>query len=124
MDVIVNIGEKFDKDVKKFPTNLQKQIEKKVTHLIKLLQEGLNTSSHLSKIHNYQIGLNMDVSLYVLKVNKDLRVILTSEEDPLFNEHILTLVKIVKHNDLDVTFKNIAESIIQSVRNKDNKGNG
>lgn len=124
MDVRIDIDKKFDKDLKKLSSLDQNTIAKKINQLIDLLKDNQNTSNHLHKIHKFHFGANLDSSLYVLKTNKDLRVILTSEEDPLFGEHILTLLRIVKHDDLDKTFRGIAESFNQSFLFKGGKENG
>ena len=114
MDVRIDIDKKFDKDLKKISSLDQNTIAKKINQVVELLKDNQNTSSHLNKIHKFHFGGNLDSSLYVLKINKDLRIILTSEEDPLFDEHILTLLRIVKHDDLDKTFRGLAESFNQS----------
>ncbi len=124
MDVRIDIEKKFDKDIKKLSSLDQTTISKKINQLIELLKEEKNTSAHLHKIHKFSIGGNLDSSLYVLKINKDLRIILTSEDDPLFNEHILTLLRVVRHDDLDKTFRGLAESFNQSFLFKGGKENG
>lgn len=124
MDVRIDIEKKFDKDIKKLSSLDQTVISKKINQLVDLLKEEKNTSTYLYKIHKFSIGGNLDSSLYVLKINKDLRIILTSEEDPLFNEHILTLLRVVRHDDLDKIFRGISESFNQSFLFKGGKENG
>lgn len=124
IDVRIDIDKKFDKDLKNLTSVEKNLIEKKVNLVIDLMRAKQSTSHHLSKIHKFHFGADMDSSIYALKVNKDLRIILTSEEDPLFNEHILTLLRVVKHDDLDKTFRGIGESLNQSFLNKGGNQNG
>jgi mRNA-degrading endonuclease YafQ of YafQ-DinJ toxin-antitoxin module len=124
MDVRIDIEKNFDNDIKKLSSWNQTVISKKINQLIDLLKEEKNTSSHLYKVHKFSIGGNLDSSLYVLKINKELRIILTSEEDPLFNEHIITLLRVVRHDDLDKTFRGLAEAFNQSFLFKVGKENG
>jgi mRNA-degrading endonuclease YafQ of YafQ-DinJ toxin-antitoxin module len=124
IDVRIDIDKKFDKDLKKLTSVEKSMIEKKINLIIDLIRAEQSTSQHLSKIHKFHFGADMDSSLYVLRVNKDLRIILTSEEDPLFNEHILTLLRVVRHDDLDKTFKGIGESLFQSFLNRGGQENG
>ena len=124
MDVRINIDKKFDKDTRRLSGVEMKTLKQKVNLLVDLVRGGLDTSAHLSKLYSYSFGMDLDSSLYVMKINKTLRLVLTSEEDPLFNEYILTLMRVVKLDDLDKVFKGIAESLNQQFLNKGGRKNG
>lgn len=124
MDVRIDIDKKFDKDLKKLSAKDNDTIAKKLNHLIELIRTGQNTSSRLFKLHKIHFQENLDSSLYVFKVNTDLRILLTSEEDPLFDEHILTLLRVVHHKDLEKIYSGLAQSLYQSFINKRNDLNG
>ncbi|MBS1503356.1 MAG: hypothetical protein JST32_14905 [Bacteroidetes bacterium] len=114
MDVRIDIDQKFERDIRKLTPSDNKVVENKINHLIGLIRADQKLSNHLSKIHKYKIGEDFDGSLFSFRVNKGLRILLTSEEDPIFNEHILTLLRIVKVDELEKTFKSLAESFNQS----------
>lgn len=128
MDVRVDIEKNFDRDVKKLPLLEQTMIEQKVNQLIERLKAGSKdkTALRLSKLKmkNPLVQMGMDSSLYVLKIHKDLRVILTSEADPLFDEHILTLLNVVPVKELESVFKGLAESFSQSFLNGRRQNHG
>jgi len=56
-------------------------------------------------------------SLYALRVNKDIRIILTVDDDPLFDQILITLLHVVRHSNLNKVFNGIAESIYQNTLN-------
>ena len=119
MEVRIDITKAFEKDLGKFSTQEQSAISKKINHLIELIRSENSTSSHLYRLHKINLIENLESSLYIFKVNKDIRIILTSENDPLFDEHLLTLLKIVRHKDLEKSFKSVSESIYQSLIHKE-----
>lgn len=114
MDVRINIEKRFDKDIKKVSSVEQAAVAKRINQIIDLLREGQNTSNYMHRMNKAFNGSSLGSSLYVLKVNKDLRIILASEEDPLFDEHVLTLLRLAKHDDLEKTMRGVLESINQS----------
>lgn len=62
------------------------------------------------------LGLDeYESSLYVLKASQKIRVILSIDEDPIFNRVVLTLFRAVRHDDLDAAQKDIAESLYQGL---------
>ncbi|AUD06509.1 hypothetical protein [Spirosoma pollinicola] len=124
MDVVINEEEKFEKDFNKLSLKDRVVVGKKIDFIIELIRSGQNTSNHIFKLHKIHFPNNLDSSLYVLRINRDIRIILTSEKDPLFGEHILTLFRVVRHQDLDKTYSSLAESLYQSSFNKENKQDG
>jgi len=118
MEVRINITKGFEKDLGKLTSQEQSAIKKKLNYLIELIRSGNSTSSHLYRLHKIHLIEKLESSLYIFKVNKDIRIILTSENDPLFDEHLLTLLKVVRHKDLEKSFKSVSESIYQSLIHK------
>ena len=119
MEVRINITKGFEKDLGKLTSQEQSTVKKKLNYLIELIRSGNSTSSHLYRLHKIHLIEKLESSLYIFKVNKDIRIILTSENDPLFDEHLLTLLKVVRHKDLEKSFKSVSESIYQSLIHKE-----
>jgi hypothetical protein len=46
-------------------------------------------------------------------------VILAIDEDPIFEQIILTLFRVFKHGDLEKVYKSIAESLYQEFQHQD-----
>ena len=58
-------------------------------------------------------------SLYVLKVLEKLSVILTIDEDPIFDQYIVTLFRAVKQDKLNRAYQSVAESLYQELTHTD-----
>ncbi|MFZ2725782.1 MAG: hypothetical protein WAX77_06010 [Methylococcaceae bacterium] len=56
-------------------------------------------------------------SLYVLKINRNLRAILAIDEDPIFEQVIFTLFRVVKVDEIEKAYKGVAESLYQNFIN-------
>ena len=126
MEIQIDITKDFDKDLKKLTAIENKTTTIKINSLIDLIRSGQRTRNLLNSLNKLpKIKMNdFDSSLYIYKINKTLRVILTLEDDPLFNQKILTLLRIINHSKLELTFKGLQESIYQSIINKGEKKNG
>jgi mRNA-degrading endonuclease YafQ of YafQ-DinJ toxin-antitoxin module len=114
MEVIINISEIFDKDLNNFSSEKQSLIKNKLNYLISLIKEDNSTQGYLCSLKEINLKEDLESSLYIFKVDKDTRIILTSENDTLFEEHILTLFRIVCKKDLDNSYKEVASSLYKS----------
>ena len=114
MDVRVDIESKFDKDIKKLSQKENEIISKRINYLINIIREGDNVSSHIRKLPNVIFPNGISTSLHVFRVGMNLRILLTFEEDPLFDEFVLTLFRAVRKSDLELVYKGLAQSLYQS----------
>ena len=48
-------------------------------------------------------------SLYTLRVNPDIRLVLTVDEDPVFGQTLFTLFRAVRHGELARAYRSIAQ---------------
>lgn len=124
MDVRIDISKKFENGLKKRSAVEQEQIKAKLNFLIELFREGKKTGGLLYRTQKIPLPKGMTSSLFVFMVNKDIRIILTSEKDPLFGEHILTLITLANPHELNSAFKGVAESLYHGMLNGKNIGNG
>jgi hypothetical protein len=60
-----------------------------------------------------------DSTLYVLKVSEALNVILTVDEDSIFEQVIFTLFRAIQYDDLDKAHKSVAEALYQDFLRQD-----
>ena len=109
---------KFEKELGKFPLKEKSRIILKLNQYSQLLE----TKSEDFYKHAYQpVKLKLtgddESSLYALRVNKDIRIILTVDDDPLFDQILITLLHVVRHSNLNKVFNGIAESIYQNTLN-------
>lgn len=76
------------------------------------------------KLRRLQLPLSIDgydFSLYILEVSQGLTVILTVDEDPIFEQIIFTLFRVVEQDDLDRAYQNVAKSLYQDLLTHDRK---
>ena len=118
MDVQIDITKEFDKDLKKATKSDNQMISKKINYLIDLIRDNQKIGRHLYRLHRIPSMDNLDSSLYVYKINTTIRVIMTFEDDPLFDQKVIPLLRVVHHDKLENTFKGLQESIYQSYLNQ------
>lgn len=120
VNVLIEITKSFDKDIK----NLSQLEQDKVKQRINSLIESFRVTGRireLYRIRKIRLPLNLTSSLFICKIDVELRMILTFEDDPLFSRKILTLFHLVKRKDLDKSFKSIEESLYQDLLNSKNE---
>ena len=118
MSILFQSSDKFENDLKSF----QAKDREKIISKINFYCSGADVDPTLFRQHAYrpiQIFLPSDLksSLYTLRINKDLRVILTLEDDPLFDQTIVTLLRVVRHDSLEKAFRGIAGSLYHGQAN-------
>ena len=114
MNILFESIKKFEKELSKFPQREKTQIILKLNQYSQLL----NSDSREFYKHAYQpLKMNFvdgdESSLYVLQVSRDVRIIMTIDDDPLFDQILITLLHVVRHSNLEKVFKSIAESLYQ-----------
>ena len=53
-------------------------------------------------------------SLYSLRVGRDIRLIVTVDEDPVFAQTLVTLFRAVHHNELDRAYRSVASGLYRN----------
>lgn len=114
MSTLFQASEKFEKDIKSF----QKKERERITSKINLYCSDFENNPSTFRQHSYRpfkviLPSDQGSSLYALRIDRDIRVILTLEDDPLFDQTIVTLLRVVRHDSLDNAFRGIAESLYQ-----------
>jgi len=114
MELVFKATEKFENDLKRLDSRNRSRVINKINAICSLLQ---NHPSAFFK-HAYRpliphLAKGLKSSMYTLRIDKDIRVILTVDEDPIFEQNIVTLMRIVRHGELNKTFRNIAEVLYQ-----------
>jgi mRNA-degrading endonuclease RelE of RelBE toxin-antitoxin system len=114
MDILFESTNKFEKELKKFPPKEKNLIGRKINYYCTLLRDNPEQFyKNAYKPFHIKLLNEYESSLYALKINKDIRVILTVDEDPLFEQVIFTLLHVVRHSSLEKTYRSIAESLYQ-----------
>ena len=124
MELQFDITRRFEKDMDR----LSKDDQRRIAVSIDKYAAGFDVDRGDSTHHIYQPHMSplpegFDSSLYVLRATQQIRVILTIENDPLFDRKLVTLIRVVKHDLLDRAFNSIVESLYQQLRSG-GQGNG
>lgn len=112
--IVVEVTDSFERDLKNLDPQKQKKINNKIESIIKLLQ-----NDDLSSLHHYLNKVRIislpkyTSSMYSLRASSDLRVLLFIEDDPIFNQKVLTLLCVSQHKDMNKAIKSLAESYYQ-----------
>jgi len=105
------ITNKFEKDLIKFDSDDKNKITESINNCSLLTQKKKIRANQLYQPHDIKLVGNLDSSLYVLKVSPKIRVLLTIDEDPLFDKVIITLLRVVKTDKTEKTFMSLSESL-------------
>ncbi|MEY2979149.1 MAG: hypothetical protein RLZZ435_3288 [Cyanobacteriota bacterium] len=120
VDVLIESTKSFEKDLDKLSGDEKIAAVTKINDCASLFPNQKSDGYRKLRRIPLSLGLNgYESSLYTLKVSQKLRVILTVDEDPIFGQVIFTLFRVVKHDDLDKTYRGIAESLYQEILHHD-----
>lgn len=114
MELQFDITRRFEKDLKRLTPKDQDRVAASIDKYASIFDiERGDPTRHIYQPHRILLPEGLDSSLYVLRATDQIRVILTIEDDPLFGRKVVTLIRVVKHDDLDRAFNSIAESLYQ-----------
>lgn len=116
MELVFEVNKRFEKDMDKFEKREQAKIIEKLNHYCSFLLTDKSTFySHVHKPCVFMLRDDLQQSLYSMRISVDIRVIMTIDEDPLFDQIVITLFRVVRHDQLEKAFKSIGESLYQEL---------
>lgn len=115
MNIEFRVEQRFEKELEKYNKSEKKKIIEKINFFADCAEnDNLELAyHHLHKLKIPEIENFIDTTLYSYKIDKKLRLIILFDEDPLFDQIIVTLLRIVSPDDYNKVFKSIAESLYQ-----------
>ena len=114
MEVQFDITRRFEKDLNALSKEGQRRIALSIDRYASSFDaERGEPSEHIYQPHKILLPEGLDSSLFVLRATPKIRVILTIEDDPLFDRKLITLIRVVKHDELDRAFHSISKSLYQ-----------
>jgi len=117
MELHFDITRRFEKDLKRLSTEDKRRVTASINMYAATFDVDRGDVSHqIYQPQKIALPEGVDSSLYVLRATQQIRVILTIENDPLFDRKLVTLIRVVKHDELDRAFNSIAESLYQDLR--------
>lgn len=116
VDVLIEATRKFEKDLDRLSEAARAVVIKKINDCA-----GRFPTQKADGYRELQSPLipsdlnGYESSLYTLKVSRELRAILTVDEDPIFGQVVFTLFRVVRHDDLNQASKSVAASLYQEL---------
>ena len=112
MDIQVEITEVFDKSYKKIPLHKRKLIGDKINQLVVNLQNGNKRSWIRPRDLVFPENIKKSQStLYIFRATPEYRVVVSLDDDPLFNQKVLTLFDITKHDSIAMCFMAVTNKL-------------
>jgi len=118
MKILIESTDKFEKDLKKLTEKDKLLVVNKINYYTELFVE--HKDAFYNKLIHSPLSFTYldeyESSLYILKFSQHLKAIITVDEDPIFEQTIFTLFRVVNSDKIDQAFSSIAESIYQELK--------
>lgn len=116
MDIVFESTEEFEQDLKTYSEAEQSLILQQLhENSLLLLTDKSCRERKLHQFYSFEFNENYGSSLYSFIVNYYLRVIVTIDEDPLFNRVIMTLFRVTDSQNAAKIYQQVGQSIYQSL---------
>ncbi|MEA5421030.1 hypothetical protein VB712_17530 [Spirulina sp. CCNP1310] len=120
MDVLIESTQDFEKDLKSLSDPERNIAIQKINDCAALFPEHQSNGYRKLRRICLPSGLSgYESSVFTLRVSQKLRVILAVDEDPIFDQFIFTLFRVVKRDEIEQVYRGIAESLYQEIRHHD-----
>lgn len=116
MDVLIESTKHFEQDLDQLSQDHRKAVIQIINDFANLFPD--NDSSAYKKLDQPSVPLDLngyDSSLYVLRALGKLRIILTVDEDPIFDQVILNLFRVVDRESVETSYQDIAKALYQEI---------
>ncbi|AFZ34896.1 hypothetical protein Sta7437_1329 [Stanieria cyanosphaera PCC 7437] len=116
MDVVIESTKSFEKDLGELGKEEKATAIKTINDCVSLFPTQKTAVYHKLRRLPLPSDINgYESSLFTLRVSDKLRIILTIDEDPIFDRVIFTLFRLFKRADLGKAYKGVAESLYQEL---------
>ena len=115
-EVTIDYTKAYMKDLRKFTPQEKNKIDQKINRMVDLyLTHPEHFYQNIIKLNRRIPGADaMESSLYVYKLDRKIRLIFSIDEDPIFDQLLITLFRMVRPDNLEKAFRSIASSLYQS----------
>lgn len=118
MEILIESTKEFEQDLEAFTKPEQSDLIKEMNQYFQGFlhqQEFLFQNGCLQQLKKIQLNNNYDSSLYSLSINSEIRVILTIDEDPIFDRIIITLFRLVESAKASEAYSDVAKSLYKNL---------
>ena len=78
------------------------------------VRPGPGSFSKVYRPVQIQLKGGLGSSLYSLRAGRDIRLILTVDDDPVFGQTLATLFRVVQHDELERAYRSIAQLLYRN----------
>lgn len=116
MKLVIESTKKFEEELQAFNETEKLLIIEKMNQYFQMLSaDKVSFYRRLDQVKKLRLINQYDSSLYTLKINNKIRLILTIDEDPIYDQTIITLFRVVKISDISKAYDSVAESLYQDL---------
>jgi len=120
---IVNITfhstEDFEKDLQSFDVATRQKIARHINQVAQEFVEDKKAfARHARKPCSVKLNNGYDSSLYSVKAEPNVRILLTVDDDPIFEQVIITLMRAVKRSQSREAFGSVLETLNQHLNGR------
>ena len=116
VDILIESTIAFEQDFGELSSEMNIAVMESVNHCARFFPSQKHFAYDLLQRLPLRSQLNgYESSLYVLKVVEKLSVILAIDEDPIFDQVILTLFRAVEQDELNRAYQSVAELLYQEI---------
>jgi hypothetical protein len=120
MDILIESTKEFEIDLGKLTKEGKTLTVQKINDCASLFLTQKAEVYRRFNCPSLLCGLNgYESSLYTLQVSERLWLILAVDEDPLFDQVIFTLFRVIKHGDLAYAYQDVRELLYQDILSHD-----
>ena len=116
MELIFESTKKFEKDLASLPEQDIRRVVAALNQYGVVVRDNPTTPYPKAfQPHIPQLKDGLDATLYALRIGRDIRAILTVDDDPLFDQVIIRLLRVVRHEKLERAYKGLSEFLYQDL---------
>ena len=122
MELLFESTNRFEKDLKSFDKLDKKRIVNALNQYGSKVRDDPSVTPHrVRPLRIPQLKDVLDTTLYELRVSPKIRVILTLDEDPIFDQVIIGLLRVARRDKMKNMVSGLWQSLYQNMWNKDAK---
>ncbi|WP_295990268.1 hypothetical protein [Rugamonas sp.] len=111
MNLQFDIARRFEEDLERLSPRDRERVATSIDRHAAVFDAGsLGAMRRIYQPQKILLPEGLQSSLFVLRVSEEVRVILTIEEDPLFDRKVITLLRVVRRDQVDRSYLAVSES--------------
>jgi hypothetical protein len=114
MNLVFHTTAEFEQDLQSFDAATRQAITRRVNQVAReFLEDKKAFARHARKPCRVKLNHDYDSSLYSVKAEPDVRVLLVFDDDPIFEQVIVTLMRAVKRSQVRQAFNGALQTLEQ-----------